>query len=396
MARARQHTISRVRASSAALQQRARTRLAAVPWFAGLDADVRSWVGVVVDTGIASFLEWLPANEDPQHDPARSTSGSPGRLPNIFAAVPATVARAVTLRQTVELLEAILLAVEDATPALTEPGDEEWLRGRVERFGRELAFAAAVVYARAAEQRGAWDARLQALVIDALVAGNNERIVSSRAGALGWTATRPVRVIAVQVEHQDPRDLLHRVQDAVTSSSAPALAAQHGDAVLLVLENADVDDAVRDAVAALLPGATAVISPRSDSLGTAGPAARAALSGLTVLSAWRGRPGPLLTQELLPERALAGDRAAIAELVEQYHKPVADYGNELVETLDALLEAGGSLEAAARALPVHVNTLRHRIGRISELTGRDPRQPRDRLHLELASILARLPMRPQL
>jgi DNA-binding PucR family transcriptional regulator len=45
---------------------------------------------------------------------------------------------------------------------------------------------------------------------------------------------------------------------------------------------------------------------------------------------------------------------------------------------------------------VHVNTLRYRIGRIAELTGRDPRQPRDRLHLELASILARLPMRPQL
>src|SRR3954468_10734824 len=302
MTRPREATIARVRSADRTLQQRARSRVAAVPWFAGLDAQVRSWVGVVVDTGIASFLDWLPTSANAETD-AEPVSAA-GRLPNVFAAVPATGARAVSLQQTVELLETVLLAVEDATPALTEPGDEEWLRGRVERFGRELAFAAAVVYARAAEQRGAWDARLQALVIDALVAGNNERIVSSRAGALGWTATRPVRVIAVQVEHQDPRDLLHRVQDAVTTSSAPALAAQHGDAVLLVLENADVDDAVRDAVAALLPGATAVISPRSDSLGTAGPAARAALSGLTVLSAWRGRPGPLLSQELLPERAL--------------------------------------------------------------------------------------------
>ena len=269
----------------------------------------------------------------------------------------------------------------------------------VARTGRTLragaAFAAAVVYARAAEQRGAWDARLQALVIDALVAGTNERIVSSRASALGWTAAHPVRVVAVRVADADPRDLLHRVQDALTASKAPALAAQHGDAVVLVLDNPEPDEQVRAAVAALLPGATAtVIGPRADSLGAAGPAARAALSGLAVASAWRGPAGPLLAAELLPERALAGDRAAVAELVELYHKPVADYGHELTTTLAALLDAGGSLEAAARSLPVHVNTLRYRLARSTELTGRDPRDPRDRLHLELAAMLARLPAPP--
>ncbi len=396
MAPPRQRTIARVRASDRALQQRARARLAEVPWFPGLDAEVRAWVGVVVDTGITSFLDWLPSSaaEGAPEEGVGHVSAA-GRLPNVFAAVPATVARAVTLQQTVELLEAVLLAVEDATPALCDPGDEEWLRGRVERFGRELAFAAAVVYARAAEQRGAWDARLQALVIDALVAGTNERIVSSRASALGWTAAHPVRVVAVRVADADPRDLLHRVQDALTASKAPALAAQHGDAVVLVLDNPEPDEQVRAAVAALLPGATAtVIGPRADSLGAAGPAARAALSGLAVASAWRGPAGPLLAAELLPERALAGDRAAVAELVELYHKPVADYGHELTTTLAALLDAGGSLEAAARSLPVHVNTLRYRLARITELTGRDPRDPRDRLHLELAAMLARLPAPP--
>ena len=33
-------------------------------------------------------------------------------------------------------------------------------------FSREIAVAAAEVYARAAEQRGAWDARLEALIVD--------------------------------------------------------------------------------------------------------------------------------------------------------------------------------------------------------------------------------------
>ena len=45
------------------------------------------------------------------------------------------------------------------------------LREAVLRFSREVAFAAARVYARAAESRGAWDARLQALLVDALLRG---------------------------------------------------------------------------------------------------------------------------------------------------------------------------------------------------------------------------------
>jgi hypothetical protein len=397
-AASRERTIEGVRAAAATLQQRARARLAEVPWFLRLDADIRSWVGVVVDTGIASFLDWLPASENPAgSDGEAGVANSAGRLPNVFAAVPATVARAVSLQQTVELLEAVLLAVEDETPALTQPGDEEWLRGRVERFGRELAFAAAVVYARAAEQRGAWDARLQALVVDALVAGTNERIISSRAGALGWPVSHPVRVVAVSVAEQNPEDLLDQIQDAVTRSRAPALAAQHTDAVIVVLDSTDDDEEVLGAVAGLLPeSVAAVVGPRAASVGAAGAGARAALAGLAVLPAWRGRPGPLLARELLPERALSGDDAAVTELVELYHNPVLHHGHELAETLDALLAAGGNLEAAARALPVHVNTLRYRLSRIHELTGLDPRSPRDRLHLELAGMFARLPHRPSL
>ncbi len=40
------------------------------------------------------------------------------------------------------------------------------------RFSREVAFSAARVYARAAETRGNWDARLQALLVDALLRGD--------------------------------------------------------------------------------------------------------------------------------------------------------------------------------------------------------------------------------
>ena len=72
------------------------------------------------------------------------------------------------------------------------------------RFGRGIAFAAATAYAVAAEARGTWDARLEALVVDAVVrgplpddvgrAGDDDALVS-RAAALGWDPALPARVV---------------------------------------------------------------------------------------------------------------------------------------------------------------------------------------------------------
>ena len=54
------------------------------------------------------------------------------------------------------------------------------------RYAREVAFATAEVYARAAEARGAWDARLEALVVDSVLRAEADEAVASRASALGW------------------------------------------------------------------------------------------------------------------------------------------------------------------------------------------------------------------
>ena len=59
----------------------------------------------------------------------------------------------------------------------------------MQRYAREVAFAAATVYAQAAEMRGAWDARLEALVVDSVIRGEADESVRSRASALGWTGT---------------------------------------------------------------------------------------------------------------------------------------------------------------------------------------------------------------
>lgn len=61
----------------------------------------------------------------------------------------------------------------------------------------------------------------------------------------------------------------------------------------------------------------------------------------------------------------------------------------MLETLEAYLEADGNLQATAAALFVHRHTLRYRLRRIEELTGRRLRDPLDRLEFHLGSALLR-------
>ncbi len=70
--------------------------------------------------------------------------------------------------------------------------------------------------------------------------------------------------------------------------------------------------------------------------------------------------------------------------------PLDAAGGELLHTLATYLEGGGALEACARALFVHPNTVRYRLRRVSDLTGRNPADPRDALVLRTALVAARL------
>src|SRR4051812_4724851 len=61
-----------------------------------------------------------------------------------------------------------------------------------------------------------------------------------------------------------------------------------------------------------------------------------------------------------------------------------EYGDELVRSLEAFIEQNGQWERAARELYCHRHTLRYRIRRIEELTGRDLSRARDRIEFWLA------------
>src|SRR5690606_33583868 len=133
-----------------------------------------------------------------------------------------------------------------------------------------------------------------------------------------------------------------------------------------------------------------VLGPTAPTLSAAYRSATEAIAGMNAVAGWSGAPRPVPARELLPERALLGDQTAIAALESEVMRPLADAGPTLTETLDAFLESGGAIEACARRLFVHPNTVRYRLRRIAEITGRDPAVPRDAYVLRVAVSVSRL------
>src|SRR3954454_24428062 len=146
------------------------------PWFGRMPADQRASVQLIAQTGAAGFTSYLRD----QRAAIRLTTDA-------FRAAPRDLSRWISLRQTVELVRVALQVFEGQVPDLAADATERAvLSEAVLRYGREVAFASAMSYASAAEARGAWDARLEALVVDGIVRGDAEEALLSRAAALGW------------------------------------------------------------------------------------------------------------------------------------------------------------------------------------------------------------------
>ncbi len=88
-----------------------------------------------------------------------------------------------------------------------------------------------------------------------------------------------------------------------------------------------------------------------------------------------------LLLSLQDEEALSSYCRSVLGPIEQGE---GEYGDELVRSLDVFIEHNGHWEKAAGALFCHRHTLRYRIRRIEQLTGRDFSNARDRIEFWLA------------
>src|SRR5271156_6272001 len=193
-----------------------------LPWFRKMSAENRSWLGLVAQAGIAAFADWI---KHPERTRPAATE--------VFGTAPRELARAVSLQHAVEMVRVIIDVVEDQVDALAAPGSEAELHEAVLIYSREIAFSAAQVYARTAEARGAWDARLEALVVDSLVRGEAEDSLHSWASALNWSSS-PVTVVVGTIEGEEPEPLIEELRAQARRAKLDLLASVHGGRLILV------------------------------------------------------------------------------------------------------------------------------------------------------------------
>jgi DNA-binding PucR family transcriptional regulator len=350
------------------------------PWFRRLSADQRAGVLLVTQASVANFVEWL---KDPQHSIKLTIDA--------FRTAPRDLTHWVSLRQTVELVRVAALVFEQQLPELAADDAERTVLTEASlRYSREVAFAAASTYAGAAEARGAWDARLEALVVDGIMRGDGEESLLSRAAALGLEPAAPATVLVGNPPPEEPPELLADIRGSAIRTGRGMLVGVQGSRLVLVVSGRpDPPESPQWMIEAFGPGPV-VVGPTVPSLAEAHRSAADALSGLRAVAAWPTAPRPVPASELLPERALAGDPEAERLLVDQVMRPLAAASGGLVETLDAFFDAGGVLEACARRLFVHPNTVRYRLRRIVDITGRVPGDPRDGLVLRVGMAVGRL------
>lgn len=370
--------IKRFRAASGEINTAAITALDdRHPWFQRLDADSRSWISMVARAGIDGFIAWLAGD---RFDPD-----------SIFEVAPRLMARRISLGQTVDLVRTTTEVVEEQIGKILPRGDRPVLQLAILQYSREVAFAAAQVYARAAEARGAWDSRIEASVIDAVMRGDADDQVFSRASALGWHADSRIAVLLAAA----PAEMnLYDVRRALAKAGFDMLATVQGSRFVALLGGKAVTNAhetvhaVETVVGCFAPGPV-VLGPVVSSLAEAAQSAREAASGYRAAKAWPEGPRVLLASDLLPERALSGDGHARRALGVDIYDSLAAHP-DLLETVVGFLDHGSSMEATARAMFVHPNTVRYRLKRIAEITGYNPSNSREAYILRMAVTLGRL------
>jgi len=364
---------------------------AAHPWYRTLPEAPRRQIESVARLGVTMFVDSV---ETPD------AAVMPSR---IFNVAPAALTGTITLEQTLALVRTVLDVVVDEAPQVVPAQDHNAVRILVLTFGRDVGFAAAEVYAHAAEARGAWDARLESVAVDAML-HDSPSDAASRAGTAGWRGTGPVVAIAARtgLDAMATSHLRHTCRQITTDS----LVSVRGDSVIVVLggpptppsvrplksRRVDPDQAI-DKVALEVAGkldAAAVIGPVVAGISQAGRSLRSALAGLRALPGWAEAPNPVHADDLLPERLLAGDELAAEQITALVGRPLHVMGSPFEETVATYLALGGSLEATARTLFVHANPVRYRLGRVSEQVGWDATDPRDGLMLHMAVIISRL------
>ena len=278
------------------------------------------------------------------------------------------------------------------------PAEQEALDQAARFLSLEVAKHQAV---RAIETRFATE------LLDMVLSGAQRAAeVPGRLRAFGIDASDPLAVLAFgfagEGSDQEPATLPGLAEVAedffVTAGSQVVVAAGSRDVVAVLpwrrpaAELTGLAGNLAAAVDQRFPGRTTVVGIG----GVASDAARlrepliAARQACRVLRGRRGGTRVAALRDLSTHRLLLGlhDRETLRRFADGVLGPLREYdrrrGGDLEATLRTFLDHDGQWAATAQTLYVHVNTLRNRLARVTELTGLDASRTADRVDLFLA------------
>ncbi|MFJ6786883.1 PucR family transcriptional regulator [Streptomyces angustmyceticus] len=193
-------------------------------------------------------------------------------------------------------------------------------------------------------------------------------------GTAGGAADGAAREMAADLALAVPGGLV-RVVDGATGPAVEAVVGEELD--------------VREVLARFAPRCPAGIGPA-----TAPEAVRVSLrqaAGLLAVSRAAGEPAHARQSQASRLLLDLGDGSTLHGYADSVLGPLdlADHGEELIATLAAWLETGGVWDATSRRLGVHRHTVRNRLDKAMDLTGRRLDDPDDRFDLWLATRIRR-------
>lgn len=230
--------------------------------------------------------------------------------------------------------------------------------------------------------------RLKGDFLDALIGGTlAEEDETKGLRRFGFAPGQAVRVVAIDGSARTA-ERAWAVEDALSRRTEAFLVSPRDETLVVMLpEGIDVEG-VRDEVAAKLsaPVVAGVGSPVPAE--QAGRSLREALHALRICVAEGKRIADFSSLGTYRLLLTLQDPDALREFVDAVLQPLDLYDQqhrgELVESLRAFLEANARWEAAAAELFVHRHTLRYRMRKVEELTGRDLDSANDRMEFWMA------------
>ncbi len=235
--------------------------------------------------------------------------------------------------------------------------------------------------------------RYAAELFDLIDAGSEQYMAAAaRLRSLGFVQQQPLVALCVEMRDADPEGSMLAVEGWLAARRQPSVAAVKTNQILALLAVPADSDLVRIAASlhSALGGALVVGIGMTatdwhrvrDSVIEARHACRFAARRRQVgYAAHDALASHAVLLAMQPDQALSHFEDALLRSVANHD---AQHHTDLVNTLETFLSSSGQYQASADLLHVHVNTLRQRLARIAELTGRDLSRMDDRVDFWLA------------